>query len=345
MKKSFSRRQFLENAALIATGSVLGANKLFAAPAYIPNLFKSRSFINGVNIGCITYSFRDMPDQSAEATLKYVLDAGLGQIELMGGPAESFAGAPKMNFDFREIYPIWGKQQKGEVLTDDEKNKLTEAQKARKAGQEEMAKWRLKAPMKKFDQVRKMYNDAGVKIYAFKPDAFGKDNTDTEVAYGLEAAKRLGASHVTLEHPGDDEQTLRLGRLAEKYGLKVAYHGHEQQTPVFWNTALLQSPANSLNLDLGHFVAAGNLDPISMVRAKHSRISSMHIKDRQKPENGKGNLPWGQGDTPIAQVLRLMRDNQYSFPATIELEYKVPENSNAVAEVKKCVEFCANALA
>src|ERR671939_696356 len=55
---------------------------------------KPNSLIEGVQVGVITYSYRSMPDQSAEATLKYVVDSGISAIELMGGPVESFAGAP-----------------------------------------------------------------------------------------------------------------------------------------------------------------------------------------------------------------------------------------------------------
>jgi sugar phosphate isomerase/epimerase len=70
----------------------------------------------------------------------------------------------------------------------------------------------------------------------------------------------------------------------------------------------------------------------------------MHIKDRQNPDNGKANLPFGQGDTPVIEVLQLMRDQKYKFPATVELEYKVPEDSDPVTEVKKCLEYCRKAL-
>ena len=57
------------------------------------------------------------------------------------------------------------------------------------------------------------------------------------------------------------------------------------------------------------------------------------------------NQPWGQGDTPIAEVLKLMQKNKYKFPATIELEYNIPADSDAVKEVIKCREFAAKALA
>src|SRR5262245_46532795 len=56
---------------------------------------KPDSVIDGVRIGTITYSYRSMPDQSAEATLRYIVESGISAIELMGGPAESFAGAPQ----------------------------------------------------------------------------------------------------------------------------------------------------------------------------------------------------------------------------------------------------------
>ncbi len=319
MKKQSSRRQFLGAAAVLVSGTIAGAHKVIATPSIIRNLRRTGSFINGVQIGVITYSFRDLPDQSAEATLQYVKDSGISAIELMGGPAETFAGAPKNPVDFRKIFPLMRKRNNKETLTADEQKMLEDADTQRKAYQAEMAKWRLSVPMEKFEQVRKMYNAAGVQVYAFKPDAFGMQNTDADIDYGLRAARALGASHVTLEHPANDAHTLKLGRMAEKYGLKIGYHGHEQQTPTFWDTALGQSPANALNLDLGHFVAAGNTDPLGIIRAKHDRIASMHIKDRQTPANGKGNLPWGTGNTPIADALRLMRDQKYAFPATIEL--------------------------
>jgi L-ribulose-5-phosphate 3-epimerase UlaE len=74
----------------------------------------------------------------------------------------------------------------------------------------------------------------------------------------------------------------------------------------------------------------------------------MHLKDRQaiKPLNvgATDNQIWGKGDTPITEVLQLMRDNSYKFTATIELEYRIPEGSNRVKEVKKCFDYCHKAL-
>lgn len=209
---------------------------------------------------------------------------------------------------------------------------------------QEVAAWRTKVSMDKFTQLKKMYNDAGVNIYAFKPGAFGIDNSDAEISYGMQAAKALGASHVTLEHPSDDAHTQRLGKLAKKNKMYVGYHGHTQQTPTFWDIALEQSKYNAMNLDIGHYVAAGNPDPLELVKGKHDRIMSMHVKDQESLTNGQKNRVWGEGDTPITDVLQLMRDQKYTFPATVELEYQIPENSDAVREVAKCLEYCRKAL-
>lgn len=338
-----SRRKFIVSTGIVSTVSILSPS-LFASPAIINNFRKSSSRFKGVQLGAITYSYRSMKDQSAEATLQYLLDSGISATELMGDPAESFAGKPKNKVNGRSLWVLRRKARSDEGLTDNEKKEMAEMQLAMEHHNNEVAEWRSTVSMSKFSKLKEMYASAGVNIYGFKPRAFGKNNSDAEINWGFKAAKALGASHITLEHPSDDEHTMKLGKMATKHGIFVGYHGHEQQTPDFWDTALEQSEYNALNLDVGHYVAAGNPDPLILLKAKHSRIMSMHVKDRRTPENGKGNMPFGEGDTPIIKVLQLMRDKKYSFPATIELEYKIPEGSDAVAEVKKCVEYCKSAL-
>ncbi len=343
-KKAVSRRTFIGTTATVAAGTALGGSSLFGAPAILKHIGDTGTPAAGVSLGVITYSFRSMADQSAEAILQYVLDSGLRAIELMGDTAESFAGKPDNPLDRRAYFGLRRKQREVGKLDAGEEKQLAEMQQQADAYRKEVAQWRASVSPGKFREFRSMYDAAGVRIYAFKPAAFGMENTEQEMHWGMETAKILGASHVTLEHPGDDAHTMKLGRLAKKHGVYVAYHGHEQQTPTFWDTALNQSAYNALNLDLGHYVAAGNPAPLGIIRKHHDRIRSMHLKDRQTPAHGKGNLAWGSGDTPIAGALQLMKKNNYSFPATIELEYDIPEGSDAVGEVKKCLEFCRQAL-
>ena len=343
-KQSQSRRKFMGTSSIFTGGLLLPTSSIISAPAILKHFGKPDSIINGVQMGVITYSFRSMTDQSAEATLQYILDSEISAIELMGGPAESFAGMPESSIDRRAFFRLMRKQRGGEALTEDEGKEMKALQEEMNAHNQKVALWRSNAPMHKFEQMRKLYNDAGVRIYGFKPRAFGKDNTDAEINYGFRAAKALGANHVTLEHPSDDEHTLKLGKMAKKHKIKVAYHAHEQQTPTLWDTALGQSKYNMINPDIGHYVAAGNEKPLDLLRKNHKRICSMHLKDRTTPDNGKKNLMWGQGDTPIGEILELMRKERYKFPATVELEYKIPDGSDAVKEVIRCLQYCKKRL-
>ncbi len=328
-----SRREFIGKSALAVTGLALASQQLIGAPAIIRNLSKPNSKFNGVQIGVISYSFRSLPC-NAEQLLKYCIDCNISAVELMGNTAEAFAGAPHTSTEPR-------------IMTGGQGGQRPQQTPEQKAEQEqrnkEIADWRAAVPMDKFIQLRKMYNDAGVSIYAWKPGALGDQNTDAEINYALRVAKELGASHVTVEIPSKPAHSKRLGEFADKHKIGIGYHGHLQQTITAWDEALSQAKYNGLNCDIGHYVAAG-FDPIPLLKSKHDRIYSMHIKDRKSKENGGDNLPWGEGDTPLIPVLQLMKNNKYRFPATIELEYKVPEGSDAVKEVSKCVEYCKDAL-
>ncbi len=332
LTSSLSRREFIGKSAFAITGMALSSSQVFGTPAILKNLGKPNSKFNGVQLGTITYSFRSLPT-NAEQVLKYCLEANVSAIELMGTTAEAFAGAP--NASTEPMKPF---------VPGAPRPEFTAEQKAEQAAKAEtLAKWRASVSMEKFKQLRKMYNEAGVSIYAWKPNALGEKNTDAEIDYAFRVAKELGATHVTVELPRDPAQSKRLGAIAEKNKIGVGYHGHLQQTFTFWDEALSQSPYNGLNCDIGHYVAAG-LDPLPLLEAKHDRVYSTHLKDRKSKANGGINVPWGEGDTPIVAVLQLMRNNKYKFPGTIEFEYDVPAGSDPIKEVAKCIEYGKNAL-
>lgn len=304
--QDFSRRRFIGTGVLAVAGLALTSKSSFAKSVFAP--LKPESKIKGVQIGVITYSFRSMPS-SAEELLQYVEQCNINAIELMGDAAEAYAGAPK-----RDNNPNYDA---------------------------DIAAWRANAPMDKFIELRNMYNDAGINIYAWKPDALDAKNTDDEIDYAFNAGKALGCSHVTVELP-DAAQTKRLGAIAAKHKMMVGYHAHTQATPTLWDTALAQSPYNAINLDIGHYTAGTSTSPVDFILKNHDRIVSMHIKDRKFHD--APNAPWGQGDTPIKDVLLLMQKNKYKFPATIEFEYDIPAGSDAIAEVVKCRQFAENVL-
>jgi sugar phosphate isomerase/epimerase len=324
----YTRREIATLALATLPGAALLDRRLAAlAQGQAGQPRQPNSVINGVHIGTITYSYRSLPDQSAEATLKYILDSGISAIELMNGPAESFAGAP---LGARG----GGGAGRGQPTA--------EQQAAQQAAAAQLKKWRTSVSMDRFKALRKMYNDAGVTIYAWK--ALNPTMSDAEFEYVFNVAEVLGCTHTTVELPTDVAQLKRIGAFAEKHKVYAAYHTHLQGSMTAFDQAFAASKANMSNVDLGHYVAGTGESPIPFLRKFHDRIASVHLKDRTTPAHGQQNLPWGKGDTPLKEILQLMKKEKYSFPASIELEYDIPQGSNAVKEVAKCLDYCKTAL-
>jgi sugar phosphate isomerase/epimerase len=358
---------------------------------------KPNSRINGVQVGTITYSYRSMPDQSAEATLRYVVDSGISAIELMGGPVNDWARkkgkwdsspaaaageaagrggrggrggggrgpAPAyppvagMKTGFGNDQPAgqWNGQtcpERGEGPGGGAARGgggggrgRGEQSPDQKAAADAERKWRLGLSMDIFKELNKLYNDAGVSIYAVKDV---HQETDEDLEYTFTVAKTLGATHVTLElptGPNANATLKRMGDWALKHKMFAAYHTHQQGSMTALNDAFEISKGNMANVDLGHFMAASNPGgtPLDFLNKFHDRIASYHLKDRTSVAHCALNLPWGTGETPIAEILRTVAKNKWSIPGSIELEYEIPGGSNAVKEVAKCLDFCRRALA
>jgi sugar phosphate isomerase/epimerase len=317
-----TRRELGRLALTAPAAALFGSRAMWAAA-------RPDSKIEGVQIGLIApYSFgRDATD--ADAILKNLVELGISAVELQDRPAEAAAGAPA-------IPGFGGPGGPGG------RRELTPEQRAeREAAQDALRKWRLSASMDGFTALRKKYNDAGVHIYAFKLPLTAA-MSDDEYAYTFQVAQALGADHITMELPTDGTLTRRIGDFAATRKMRVAYHTHEQGSLTAFDEALAQSPWNAINVDIGHYVAGTSESPVPLFLKHPTRFASIHLKDRKK---GKGpNMPWGQGDTPITEVLQLMKKHRWTFPATIELEYPVPEGSTRVAEIGKCLAYCRAAL-
>jgi sugar phosphate isomerase/epimerase len=321
---SYTRREFGKLALSMLPASTLLEHPLEAlAQTRRPN-----SVIDGVRLGTITYSYRSMPDQSAEATLRYIVESGISQIELMGGPAESFAGAPQTA--------------RGGGGGGRAQQPTPEQQAAQREAAARLKAWRTSVSMDRFKALRKMYNDAGVTIYAWK--ALNPNMSDEEFEYVFNVAEALGCTHTTLELPTDAAQLKRIGDFAVKKKIFAAYHTHTQATMTSFDQAFAISKGNMANIDLGHYVAGTGESPVPFLKKYHGRISSVHLKDRTTPANGAKNLPWGTGDTPLKEILQTVKKEKYTFPLSIELEYDVPQDSDAVKEVARCLDYCKAAL-
>ena len=185
-----------------------------------------------------------------------------------------------------------------------------------------------------------------MRIYALTY-AFRKGVTDAGIEAGFKAAQALGVKYITSS--SNVSVAPRVDPFAQKYKIMVGFHGHDDtRDPDEFSTAETFARAMKgasqyigVNLDIGHFVAA-NGDPVAYIREHHQKIVTLHIKDRKK--NHGANLPFGQGDTPIKEVLCLLRDNKWKIPANIEYEYGEDKRLETIAEVKKCYAYCREAL-
>jgi sugar phosphate isomerase/epimerase len=268
---------------------------------------KQAKKVNGVQLGAITYSFRSMPNPvDIIAAMKKI---GLTEVEVMSGDVEKLAGAPAIG---------------------------------RGASREPLTAWRKAATRSTFGAVTKKFKDAGIEV-RFLTYNMGGSTTDEEIEYAFNMAHGLGAKAITTST--QVSVAKRIAPFADKHKMRVGFHGHsnltnpdEFATPESFAAAMAMSPYHCVNLDIGHFTAA-NFDAVAYIKEHHARITNLHLKDRKK--NQGDNVPWGEGDTPIKDVLLLLKKEKWDIPANIEYEYK---GTDATAEVAKCFEFCKAAL-
>jgi sugar phosphate isomerase/epimerase len=284
--------------------------RLALAAAALPHArawAKVDSTVKGVTIGVQSYSFRDLPRPDGADLIDPIIQAmtaaGLGDCELW---------APHL-------------EPKG-------------------LDREALRAWRLRTPLDHFQAVRKKFDAAGLTLFGFNY-SFRSDFTDEEIDRGFEIARALGAQVITAS------TTLSVAKrvvpFAEKHQMVVAMHNHsdvknpdEFATPESFAQARAMSKLFKINLDIGHFTAA-NFDAVSYLREHHAHITNLHVKDRKK--NQGENTPFGQGDTPIGEVLRLLQANKWPIRAHLEYEYK--GTGTIVEEVRKCYDYARQALA
>ncbi len=287
---------------------------------------KPDSKIEGVQIGVQLYSFRDLP-HDLDLMVRAMTEVGINSCEFWSTMIHPIA-----------LPPFYGNPGTPALVP------------ALRKDREAVRLWRETVSMDLFKAARRKFNDAGIDIYAYNY-SFNESFSEREIERGFEMADALGARFITAS------TTLAAVRrvlpFAEKYRIPVAVHGHvptddpnEFASPESFSRAMALSKYIWVNLDVGHF-AAGGYDPLRYIRENHERISNIHLKDRLKdnpvPWDSSNDLRWGWGNTPIREVLQLLKKEQYPIPAMIEYEYD--GKGGPVAEVQRCYEFCRAALA
>jgi sugar phosphate isomerase/epimerase len=292
---------------------------LALATVALPSVLRAQT-VSGVRLGVQTYSFRDLMRPAGgdmvDPIIAAMKECSLTECELWAPQIE-----PPSTFGRGRPTPEQAQQTRDAVKA-----------------------WRLETPLDHFRAIRKKFESAGMTIYAFNYSPNGSF-TDAEIDRGFEMAKALGAEIITAS--ATLEAARRMVPFAAKHKMPVAMHNHsmvddpnEFATTASLTTALKLSPHFRLNLDIGHFTAA-NYDAVAYIREHHASITNLHLKDRKKDQGP--NTAWGTGDTPIRQVLQLLKQERWPIRAYIEYEHN--GEAGPVDEVKKCFAFAKSALA
>jgi sugar phosphate isomerase/epimerase len=281
--------------------------------------------ISGVEVGTISYSFRALPRPASgdhiDALVEHFRAAGLDLAEITGNDIEPLPSVPRGGRvpipTTREYYEI----------------------------RERVRQWRLETSLGRYEEIGAKFRAAGIRLMSFAI-TISDDFFDEEIDKTMLAAKALGVEVI-----GTNQMRMPMAEyavpFAAKHGIALSFHNHadahdpnEIGSVASFERVFALSDRYKANLDVGHFVA-GNNDPVAFIERYHDRITHLHLKDREV--NGGPNRVWGEGDTPLVETLRLIRDERYDIPCIIEYEY--PGAGSPIEEVQRCVQFIRNALA
>jgi sugar phosphate isomerase/epimerase len=294
---------------------------LLALSTFALPVLARAQMIGGVKLGVQTYSLRDLPRPAAgdmvEPLIKGISACGFTECELWAPQIE-----PASPFG------------RGANVTPEER------QKARA----DLRRWRVETPLDHFQTIRKKFDAAGIRIWAFNysPDV---RFSDEEIDRGFMIAMALGAEIITAS--ATLESARKIAPFAEKHRMVVAMHNHsntkdpkEFATPESFAAAMALSKYFKVNLDIGHFTAA-NYDAVAFLNEHHASVTNLHLKDRKRDQGD--NVPWGMGNTPIREVLQLLKREKWPIRAYVEYEHR--GTAGPVDEVKTCFAYAKQALA
>jgi sugar phosphate isomerase/epimerase len=306
---TYTRREFQG----LLAGGLIASPLVDRRAAQQPN-----SRVAGVRLGAQTYSFRGM---SIDDTVAAMASIGLSYCELWQGQIET---AEMMRLPPAPPGPDGARRGGGGPVP-----RLA------------LRTWRETVPLDVFRDIRRKFDAAGITLTAYNL-SFENDCTDAEIDRGFEMAQALGVDVITAS--SKVSFAARVAPFAEKHRITFAFHNHsstasdEVVSPESFAAVTKAGSRVAINLDIGHFTAA-NHDPVAFLDANHAKIVSLHIKDRKR--NDGANTRYGEGDTPIAAVLRRLRDRKWDIPAQMEYEYR---GENATTEVAKCLAYCKSIL-
>jgi sugar phosphate isomerase/epimerase len=356
--KSYSRREFGK---LAVVGAPAAALLLQSTPVFGATPVKPNSKWAGVQVGMnVPYSLGTRTAMNGEEVLARCVALGVSAVELRAQPIESSMGLPASIVlgpapsDYAGAMARAGEIPGVPTTTTSaapgapppsvgtaggRAPRTPEQIAAYRAAAAELRKWRLTAPLAKAKELRAKYEEAGVVIDIVKFDGIGDIEGD-ELDYAFTLAKALGARAVSgeLVMPA----VKRLGEAADRHQLFIAHHAHLAGSPAIYEEAFRHGKFAGANLDIGHFIAGNYGSPLAFMKKHHERITHIHVKDRKL--NAGPNVEFGQGDTPVKEVLQAIRDHGWRIMAAIEFEIPLPAGIDRTPEILKAMQYCKECL-
>jgi sugar phosphate isomerase/epimerase len=301
--------------------AITGASSLGAVSAWVHGpraqagepLVRSgnRSLIGGVQFGLQPFCYHDLPmtPENRATLVKRLVQNGFGLVEL---------------------HATWVEPRFTDSSGPDE-------------ARTKQRDWRLSQPVDHYSRVKREFDEAGITIFTYYVN-INDSYTDAEIDAVFAGAKILGARGCV----GSQGLAFskRLAAFPGKHGMFLGIHNHANLSdPDALNTeesfvkGLAFSPDVKATLDTRHFTAA-NGDCLGFLERHHERMSSVHLGDRRR-NNGR-SAPFGEGDAPIIEVLRMIRDNKWPIVALLEFEHGTLRTQ--VEEVQLMFDYCKRAV-
>jgi sugar phosphate isomerase/epimerase len=271
----------------------------------------NRSLIGGVQFGLQPFCYHDlaMTPDNRPTLIRRLVQNGLGLVEL---------------------HATWVEPRADSGLRPEQ-------------AREQQRAWRLSPPVDHYTRVKREFDEAGITIFTYYVN-INDTYTDAEIDAVFAGAKMLGARGCV----GSQGLAVskRLAAFPGKHGMFLGIHNHANlsdpdafATEESFVKGLAFSPDVQATLDTRHFTAA-NGDCLGFLERHHDRMSSVHLGDRRR-NNGR-SAPFGEGDAPIIEVLRTIRDNKWPIVALLEFEHGTL--SPQVDEVQLMFDYCKRAV-
>lgn len=332
----YSRRDFGKSALAGLSLGLAGDLPLMADP-------KSDATVRGVKLGGITGAYGPFNVESGEdvidAVIRQSISAGVGHVELvnslieppMGGPCgrgpggrgagrgsaapagPAVAGGP----------PGPGRGPGGRGggfgpcgVGGQVPDNITPAYTVER---DKLRQWRLNAPLDRFREIRKKFDDAGLDLYSYVM-TIGDDFTEPEIDAVFRHMQALSVDKFCTNQTRV-AMGPRIAPYAEKYQIRPAFHTHqlsqdpnEVSSPESLAKLLTMSPMFMVNLDIGHYFDGGN-DPFEYLKAHPERITHLHVRDA---DQDRTPVDIGTGVLHVDAMLKFVRDKNYNIAFIVE---------------------------